>query len=436
MRNFRLFLLVLLFLILPVRSFAQLTSQGNEQIISYAGSTAFILNNSPVNPNLLVNTGTNTFIMNVNPPTNAVRIYLTNDTANACSNLTVSIASAGNNSLNSFNQNLPSWQSVQVQTGAAGSFAATAPITLPASGTVVVTSAPILGTKIAVFIVLSSGCATTNSMDVEAVFGTFTPATGFVQGVVAPGTSATSINPLLIGTKDSQTGLAVMAESISPTGETTSSRGLSVGGGNQGFGTTWTGNSVRAPAAVVDGPMAVTPVFPIGVNGGSPSLQPHAASMSHEPCTSNCSMDALLVSDAGSFSTTANVTFTTTGQQISLWNISSVGGTLNGEFQTCHFSLYVTAVSGTTPTMDVFIQDSGDNVSWDDRIHFPQITAPIKYTAGIAGTSTNQPIAVVANRTIAANTIVSGPLDGFGQLVVVIGGTSPSFTTTIVTNCK
>lgn len=75
-----------------------------------------------------------------------------------------------------------------------------------------------------------------------------------------------------------------------------------------------------------------------------------------------------------------------------------------------------TAVSGTSPTMDITIQFSPDNTNWWDFQTVPQITA--------------------VGKSIVSLTKIKGftrpdKLAGFYRFDVVIGGTSPSFSATI-----
>jgi len=82
------------------------------------------------------------------------------------------------------------------------------------------------------------------------------------------------------------------------------------------------------------------------------------------------------------------------------------------------FSITVTAVSGTSPTYDVVVQESVDNGSnWNDVYHFPRITAAGSYRSPvIPNKSSNQA--------------------GFYRYVQTVGGTTPSFTRTVRHNAS
>lgn len=75
----------------------------------------------------------------------------------------------------------------------------------------------------------------------------------------------------------------------------------------------------------------------------------------------------------------------------------------------CDFSVLVTAVSGTNPTLDVVVQESDDSgTNWFDIYHFPRITATGQYRSPL--------IPLVGNRY---------------RYIRTVGGTSPSFTNQI-----
>lgn len=76
------------------------------------------------------------------------------------------------------------------------------------------------------------------------------------------------------------------------------------------------------------------------------------------------------------------------------------------------FFLNVTAASGTTPTLDLTIQDSPDGVTWYNRQAFTQVTGA---------------------------TTQSQRIEYFGRFLrvnAVIGGTTPSFTFSVKANIK
>ncbi len=77
-----------------------------------------------------------------------------------------------------------------------------------------------------------------------------------------------------------------------------------------------------------------------------------------------------------------------------------------GDKPDCRLDLAVTAASGTTPTLNVKIQDSPDNVTWTD----------------IAGATFTQATGVTTQH------LKVGPCDRWVRHVATLGGTTPSFT--------
>jgi hypothetical protein len=74
--------------------------------------------------------------------------------------------------------------------------------------------------------------------------------------------------------------------------------------------------------------------------------------------------------------------------------------------QGVYVKVVVTAASGTTPTMDITIQDSPDNSAWKTRVTFDQIITTGAYR----------------NKVFTKQAYI--------RAVFTIGGTTPSFTVT------
>lgn len=421
---------LLLFLIFAATARAQLTQQGQEvRVTGCTGSSCnLVASNSPVNPNLLVNSGTNTFLLGVSPSTNSARLYITNDTANSCANLTVTMASTGNSTITSFNNNVNAWQALQVAAGSGG-FASSAPLTLPASGTVAITTQPIIGTQLAVFVVLSSGCATT-SVDMQIVFGTFSPPVSAVQGVVAVGGNPASENPVVIGYKDSGSGLVGMVAG--------SNGGINLGGSGVSVGGTY--SQVLAPAFAPGQNAPIIEAIYANTPGGSqvgPLMESLPAGAG--ACTNTSGCPGIFTADAGFWSQPA--TLSNTGSTaFTLWRgpvASGFGNIATSIVESCSIHISATNTAGTTPTLDVFFQDGINGIIWNDRIHFNQITAGGNQAAGIGGASANEPVTTYTDGTIAAGTIVGGPLGPWARLKFVVGGTgSPTYNITFGVVCK
>lgn len=427
-------------------TFAQaLTSQGGEQNIPYTGSTAFILSNSPVNPNLLVNTGINTFIMAVNPPSNSARIYITNETANACSNLTVTFASSGNSTLSSFNFFPQAWQSVLLQVGQTAGFNTTATFTLPASGSIALTSAAIIGSKVALFVVLSSGCATTN-IDVQVVFGAFSSVSPNIQGIIPTGQNGASENPVVCGGLD-QTNLVqpcgVYKSNVSA--GSAAINGLAIGAPNQGL---TAGFSGVTNANGNGGPLGVIPAAAVGVSNPTRFLTAQGTGIytASKDCssslTTNCS--GFYISQAGIGDNESLVTGTVGTNNVNFITYAAGNGTVVA-VRNCRFSLDIGAVATAsgTGTIDFYAQDSDDNINWTDRVHFPQIAtsttpASAHFWASVdsaqvsasctAGTCTTGAILTKAANALAVNTVITGAPGKFLRFSYVVAGNAVTFT--------
>lgn len=104
-------------------------------------------------------------------------------------------------------------------------------------------------------------------------------------------------------------------------------------------------------------------------------------------------------------------------------------GTL--DFEKITIVIPVTAASGTTPTLDIYIQQSLDGgTTFTDMAHLPQVTAAVTnpYHVSLAHGGGSVISAGVGDATIAANTIGGGIISRFIKVKWVIGGTTPSFT--------
>lgn len=104
-------------------------------------------------------------------------------------------------------------------------------------------------------------------------------------------------------------------------------------------------------------------------------------------------------------------------------------GTLNvlDCFSVAFLQAKVTAASGTSPTLDIYIQSQlPDGSTYDDLVHFGQFTTTgSKVATVVAG---NQGAHNQATRTLAAATVQTMTLGAIWQIDCVVAGTSPSFT--------
>jgi hypothetical protein len=155
-----------------------------------------------------------------------------------------------------------------------------------------------------------------------------------------------------------------------------------------------------------------------------------------------------LFTENGGFSVTQTNTIAAAGTtSFSLWAGSSQTGNFStntlgssggphGVFYSCWVGINVTAASGTAPTLDIFFQDSPDNIIFDDRMHFPQATVVSHFIGAISGGVGGITPVAATDGTLAASTKVDGPIGPFGRIKFVVGGTTPSFTFTWNVVCR
>lgn len=444
------FLLLLLLLASPC--FAQLSPQGNEQTVTYSGNTATVITSTSVNPNLLATTGTNTFIMGVTNPSYVARVYITNDTASSCNNLTLSFASTANTSLNSFNSTPSAWQTVQIvlSSGSVNS----SPVTLAGNATATFTTAPILGNKLVMFLVLSSGCSSTN-IDVRVIFGSVQIPNNSVQGPVPVGSSYTGFNPVICGMVDPNNLNQVFDCSAGYSGmANTNAPGLLIGAPNQGLPST-SGISygeVTTPNGPAGGPMASFNLFENASAGGStvPSLGTRTTNGN-----TNCSnangihtCGGLLIADTGMG--TSATTFTIGPGPTSTVNyIAETAAGNSGVVSSCRFDVQTQFTGSGASTLDIYVQDSMEgappdlpaSTGWNDRVHFTQqtnLTAATQfwYSSAIGPSSTAVSPAQYSNLALAAGTALNGPIAPNLRWVFVTTGATSQFIVNWGVLCK
>jgi hypothetical protein len=92
--------------------------------------------------------------------------------------------------------------------------------------------------------------------------------------------------------------------------------------------------------------------------------------------------------------------------------------------------LNVTAASGTTPTLDVYLQTSVDGTNWHDVGHFAQVTAAgIRFLRLVLGGAIPAVVEEAQkDASLAAGTVEHGPAGKQLRVKYVIAGTTPSFT--------
>jgi hypothetical protein len=366
------------------------------------------------------------YILTPTTPNSSVCIYVVNNNPTSSHTFSLSVfQSADQRVTNNYSANTGRFQTVVTQGSispvAAGSMSssfvvstAAAAIAFQFSGATTQAGSPDTAD---VFLVQTSNssCGTV---------GGITP----IQGAVASGSSGLTENPVLVAGLDN--GSIVRSLRVIPPNDEGSGRqvqGLSIGvSGITPFGLDETVASVTFPSGSGGGPLAILPYgaapdgtqFPVAITKGSRS----ADGQQQRP--------ELAVAPGGFYHSISFGTLTTTTTQ-NLWQ----GSNFAGIFTSCWINADVTVATGTTPTLDLFLQDSGDGTHFDDRIHFTQITGTGFFASAIA-TSAGFVSHAMQDGVLAAGTIVNGPLGPYGRLKLVVGGTTPSFTVQVVSNCK
>jgi hypothetical protein len=125
---------------------------------------------------------------------------------------------------------------------------------------------------------------------------------------------------------------------------------------------------------------------------------------------------------------------------------SSTGPELNiaSPFTSVIFLLNVTAASGTSPTLNVRIQEvltpaaAADQINvkptgakvYDDFVSFTQATGTGNWRARVTGGGND--VAILTDGTMAAAAAKSGPIGCIWRCKYTIAGTNPSFTFNVV----
>ena len=246
-----------------------------------------------------------------------------------------------------------------------------------------------------------------------------------VQGPTAPG-GTLLLNPFPIAGVDlSNIVRTITAEVAGSDG----SRNLQVAKNSSSVGTDLGGTSVMANGALAanvyapDAGQIANHTINSSLNttpATGPLGAPGRALLTHN--SGYTGSDSRLIGSAG-----------TTNISLNIPNGQSTAPKFVGTNLACEFSLISTGGTGTTPTLDVFIQDSDDNVNFDDRIHFNQVTtAASTQRAGIFALAHLAPAAYTAG-TLAAGSSIDGPIKANLRVSYVAGGTTPNFSSVAVT---
>lgn len=360
-----------------------------------------------------------TYLVTPNSPNASICVYVVNNNPSSAHSFTTTISQTADSQVPDFSNNQGRYNSVPL-------------ISMPASvAALSMGSGFTQATAAAKVAIKFSGAATqAGSPDTADVFLVQTTSgscgsastSNQVQGTTAPGATVTG-NPLLIGGKD-LSGNAQFAGIGTPGIPGAASFGLAIG--TTGNGITSSMNTYTSPNT--DGKPLGVYIFARNSTGSSTSpitIQPGGI------CTSTSDCGGLVTETSG-YAATINTTETTSITR-GLWS----GANDRGLFQGCYVSLISAAGTGTTPTLDVFVQDSPDNVNWNDRLHFAQVTTLASKQAGGFATFVTTPApAAMTDGTLAAATSKDGPIGLFGRLKIAVTGTTPSFAVTYVVACR
>lgn len=127
-------------------------------------------------------------------------------------------------------------------------------------------------------------------------------------------------------------------------------------------------------------------------------------------------------------------------QSLMAASVQTATGTVDNIFQefdfdSVTFELFVAAVGGTTPTLDMYIQTLDNAGNYHDCVHFTQLTGNITqanaYYATVACGDNTRWIGQTGSKTIAAGTVASPLISRSVRCAFTIGGTGPTFTITV-----
>ena len=103
----------------------------------------------------------------------------------------------------------------------------------------------------------------------------------------------------------------------------------------------------------------------------------------------------------------------------------------------CTFNLKAVNGSGTTPTLNLYLQDYDEsNSMFNDRVSFVQATTGTSTQQASVSFSGNQNPAATKTGTLTPGSVVSGPLSDELYLTSVLGGTTPVYSVTLTGHCN
>lgn len=103
----------------------------------------------------------------------------------------------------------------------------------------------------------------------------------------------------------------------------------------------------------------------------------------------------------------------------------------------CTFDLAVTNLGGTTPTLNVYLQDNDIQTGIaNDRVSFVQATTGSSDQQASVSFTGNQNPAVIKTKSLTVGSVVSGALSDNLLIAWTIGGTTPSYEFTLTAHCN
>jgi hypothetical protein len=404
-------ILILLAFVVPSVCNAQGTVTGAETTVSYTGLNASLVPPNTPATNFASPAGLNTFILPLSNPNVAIRIYLTNNTANACVGaFTVTMWSASDPQVTSFNNSSANWQVVPLQGIGATGLVLSAPINIGASSASYITSTAIASPKVAIQIVnTTAACATTN-LEATAVLAQISLTsplvstssnTNFsagglssnVQGVVANGVSGGTVNPVINGGLEPATNTQFLSTGL----DNTASGGATVTApGNY--------NLVSVPATQQSGEFALVWGFCTALNSGVTNVS------------------AIWTQPQGTCGNTARVFTLANASTGALFTVNTTGSAATGSGQS--MAVAMTFPAGTTVTGNNNAGGAGPGsiagvVSGEAVMvayEFQVLPCAINGVTGVRGSTYVQ----------AAAFIKSQPSGGGGSCILVFYATNPA----------
>ncbi len=103
----------------------------------------------------------------------------------------------------------------------------------------------------------------------------------------------------------------------------------------------------------------------------------------------------------------------------------------------CTFMLNLTAIAGTTPTLNVYVQSSPDNSTWCDMIAFNQATtAPFRRFSSVSDYTASGAEQLCVDAALTAGSSNGGKLLGYVRMKVVLAGAGATQTSTVYASCR